>query len=120
MIDASLSNNWEYLPAGAVAHFIQQVLRSGDRLAVYAFDENVTQLAVFSDNVGHLRKRCGGCRKAGLLFMTPSISVHGLARQDPIADSDHSHTDGGETTSHADFDSARRKPCARTRFFTRL
>src|SRR5213594_3088365 len=50
MIDASLSAQLG-MPSQreAAAHFIQQVLRSGDRLAVYAFDENVTQLAAFSD-----------------------------------------------------------------------
>src|SRR5262245_13666999 len=57
MIDASLSAQLA-MPTQreAAARFIQQVLRSGDRLAVYAFDENVTQLAAFSDNVVRLQE----------------------------------------------------------------
>src|SRR5258708_4703788 len=56
MIDASLSAHKEIsFEQEAAAHFIRQVLRPGDRLAVFAFDENVTQLATFSDNVAELQ-----------------------------------------------------------------
>src|SRR6267378_2635213 len=56
MIDSSLSAHKEIsFEQEAAAHFIRQVLRSGDRLSVFAFDENVTQLAAFSDNVGDLQ-----------------------------------------------------------------
>jgi len=52
MIDSSLSANKEIgFEKEAAAHFIRQVLRPGDRLSVFGFDENVTQLAAFSDNV---------------------------------------------------------------------
>src|SRR5437899_1921800 len=52
MIDSSLSAHKEIsFEQEAAAHFIRQVLRPGDRLSVFAFDENVTQLASFSDNV---------------------------------------------------------------------
>src|SRR5260370_20657914 len=55
MIDASLSAHKEIsFEQEAAAHFIRQVLRAGDRLAVFAFDENVTQVAAFSDNVAVL------------------------------------------------------------------
>src|SRR5205814_9750724 len=51
MIDASMSAHKEItFEQEAAAHFIRQVLRAGDRLAVFSFDENVTQVASFSDN----------------------------------------------------------------------
>src|SRR6266700_8003639 len=113
MIDASLSAQLG-MPSQreAAAHFIQQVLRSGDRLAVYAFDENVTQLAAFSDNVGHLqeavRKVPAGAGTS--IYDAVYLGSHALAKQG----SDRRKviiliTDGGETTSHADFESARRE-----------
>src|SRR5213080_5355643 len=56
MIDASLSAHKEItFEQEAAAHFIRQVLRPGDRLSVFCFDENVTQVAPFSDNVADLQ-----------------------------------------------------------------
>ncbi|HEY1424088.1 MAG TPA: VWA domain-containing protein, partial [Candidatus Acidoferrum sp.] len=57
MIDASLSAQLT-MPGQreAASHFIQQVLHPGDHLAIYSVDENVTQLAAFTDNVGHLQE----------------------------------------------------------------
>ena len=56
MIDSSLSAHKEIsFEQEAAAHFIRQVLRPGDRLSVFSFDENVTQLATFSDNVAELQ-----------------------------------------------------------------
>src|SRR4029077_15835370 len=55
MIDSSLSAHKEIaFEQEAAAHFIGQVLRPGDRLAVFAVGESVTQLAGFSDNVATL------------------------------------------------------------------
>src|SRR5216110_35351 len=56
MIDSSMSAHKEItFEQEAAAHFIRQVLRAGDRLAVFSFDENVTQVASFSDNVAELQ-----------------------------------------------------------------
>src|SRR3984893_5974382 len=56
MIDSSLSAHKEIaFEQEAAARFIRQVLRQGDRLAVYAVGESVTQLANFSDNVATLQ-----------------------------------------------------------------
>src|SRR6266446_3826869 len=56
MIDAILSAHKEItFEQEAAAHFIRQVLRPGDRLSVFCFDENVTQVAPFSDNVAELQ-----------------------------------------------------------------
>ena len=113
MIDASLSAQLG-MPSQrqAAAHFIQQVLRTGDRLAVYAFDENVTQIAAFSDNVAHLQEAIRRISQgAGTsIYDAVLLGSKALARQG----AEHRRviiliTDGGETTSRADFDSARRE-----------
>src|SRR5713101_4004339 len=55
MIDSSLSAHKEItFEQEAAAHFIRQVLRKGDRLSVFAVDEEITQLAAFSDDVASL------------------------------------------------------------------
>jgi Ca-activated chloride channel family protein len=113
MIDASLSVQLS-MPAQreAASHFIQQVLRKGDRLAIYSVDENVTQLAAFTDNVGHLqdvmRRIPAGAGTS--IYDAVMLGARALARQG----SDRRRviiliTDGGETTSRADFESARRE-----------
>ena len=56
MIDSSLSAHKELaFEQEAAAHFIRQVLRPSDRMSVFAVDENITQLAGFSDNVASLQ-----------------------------------------------------------------
>src|ERR1700756_1624771 len=56
MIDASLSAHKEIsFEQEAAAPFIRQVIRPGDRLGVFSFDEDVTQRASFSDNVAILQ-----------------------------------------------------------------
>jgi Ca-activated chloride channel family protein len=113
MIDASLSAQLS-MPAQreAASHFIQQVLRKGDRLAVYSVDENVTQLAAFSENVGHLQEAvrripagAGTSIYDAVLLGARTLSRQGADRRRVII----LITDGGETTSHADFESARRE-----------
>lgn len=113
MIDASLSAQLS-MPAQreAASHFIQQVLRKDDRLAVYSFDENVTQVAAFSDNVAHLQDAvrripagAGTSIYDAVLLGSKALSRQGSDRRRVII----LITDGGETTSRADFDSARRE-----------
>jgi Ca-activated chloride channel homolog len=113
MVDASLSAQLA-MPTQreAASHFIQQVLRRGDRLAVYAFDENVTQIAAFSDNVVRLQEAVRRIPQgAGTsIYDAVYLGSRVLARQG----GDRRRviilvTDGGETTSRADFDSARRE-----------
>src|SRR5260370_2572299 len=56
MIDSSLSAHKEIaFEEEAAAHFIRQVLRPGDRLSVFSGDEDITQLAAFSDDVPSLQ-----------------------------------------------------------------
>jgi len=113
MIDASLSAQLS-MPAQreAATHFIQQVLRKNDRLAVYSVDENITQLAAFSDNVAHLQEvvhkipvGAGTSIYDAVLLGSRALSRQGSDRRRVII----LITDGGETTSRADFDSARKE-----------
>jgi Ca-activated chloride channel family protein len=112
MIDASLSAQIG-MPAerAAAAHFIQQVIRPGDHLAVFGFDENVTRVADFSDKIPALQE---AVRKippgAGTsIYDAIVLGSRSLAAQK----SERRHviilvTDGGETTSRADFETARK------------
>ena len=113
MFDASLSTQLgQPAQREAASRFIQQVLRPGDRLAIYAVDENVTQIAAFSDNVARLQdaiKRipqgAGTSIYDAVLLGSKALARQGAERRSVII----LITDGGETTSHADFDTARRE-----------
>ncbi|HEY2352766.1 MAG TPA: VWA domain-containing protein [Candidatus Acidoferrum sp.] len=113
MIDASLSAHKEItFEQQAASHFIAQVLRPGDRLAVYAFDENVTQIAAFSENVGSLQSAvlrippgAGTSIYDAVLLASRSLERRGDERRRVII----LVTDGGETTSRADFEAARKE-----------
>ncbi|OLB85452.1 MAG: hypothetical protein AUI12_11220 [Acidobacteria bacterium 13_2_20CM_2_57_6] len=113
MIDSSMSAHKEIsFEQEAAAHFIRQVLRPGDRLAVFAFDENVTQLASFSDNVAELqsavRKMPAGAGTSiydAVLLGSRALERRGDERRRVII----LVTDAGETTSRADFDAARKE-----------
>jgi len=113
MFDTSLSTQLG-MPAQreAATRFIQQVLRSGDRLAIYSVDENITQIAAFTDNVSHLQdaiKRipqgAGTSIYDAVLLGSRALARQGSDRRSVII----LITDGGETTSRADFDSARKE-----------
>src|SRR6266850_3938431 len=113
MIDSSLSAHKEIgFEQEAAAHFIRQVLRPGDRLSVFAFDENVTQLAAFSDNVGDLqaavRRIPAGAGTS--IYDAVVLGSRALGRRA----NDRRRviilvTDAGETTSRSDFDVARKE-----------
>jgi Ca-activated chloride channel family protein len=113
MIDSSLSANLEIaFEKEAAAHFIRQVLRPADRLSVFAFDENVTQIVAFSDNVPSLqaavRKIPPGAGTSiydALLLGARALEKRGEERRRVII----LVTDAGETTSSTDFDAARKE-----------
>jgi len=112
MIDSSLSAHKEIaFEQEAAAHFISQVLRPGDRLAVYAVGESVTQLAGFSDNVATLQAAvhrmpsdAGTSLYDAVLLASHSLEHRGEDRRRVII----LVTDAGETTSTSDFDAARK------------
>jgi Ca-activated chloride channel homolog len=113
MIDASLSAHKEIsFEQEAAAHFIRQVVRPGDRLGVFSFDEDVTQRAGFSDNVAGLQDAvrripngAGTSIYDAVLLASRSLAHRGDDRRRVIV----LVTDAGETTSHYDFDAARRE-----------
>jgi Ca-activated chloride channel homolog len=112
MIDSSLSAHKEIaFEQEAAAHFISQVLRPGDRLAVFSVGESVTQLAGFSDNVATLQAAvhrmpsdAGTSIYDAILLASRSLEHRGEDRRRVII----LVTDAGETTSTSDFDAARK------------
>ena len=114
MIDASMSAHKEItFEQEAAAHFIRQVVRPGDRLAVFSFDEDVQQQPPgFSDNVTALqaavRKIPNGAGTSiydAVLLASRALAHRGDDRRRVIV----LVTDAGETTSRSDFDAARRE-----------
>jgi Ca-activated chloride channel family protein len=114
MIDASMSAHKEItFEQEAAAHFIRQVVRPGDRMAVFSFDEDVTQRPPgFSDNVAALqaavRKIPDGAGTSiydAVLLASRALAHRGDDRRRVIV----LVTDAGETTSRSDFDAARRE-----------
>ncbi|PWT87930.1 MAG: hypothetical protein C5B56_09600 [Proteobacteria bacterium] len=113
MIDSSMSTHREFtFEQEAAANFIRQVLRPKDQLAVFGFDETVTQHSGFSDNVATLqaavRRIPPGAGTS--IYDALYLGARALARQG----NDRRRviilvTDGGETTSHSDFEAARKE-----------
>src|SRR2546430_2126589 len=113
MIDSSLSAHKEIsFEQESAAHFIRQVLRPGDRLAVFAFDENVTQVAAFSDNVADLQAAVRRIPAGAGTSIYDAVLLGARALES--RGGDHRRviilvTDAGETTSQSDFDAARKE-----------
>jgi Ca-activated chloride channel family protein len=113
MIDASLSAHKEIaFEEEAAAHFIRQVLRKGDRLSVFSVDEDITQLAAFSDDVPSLQAAVhrmpagsGTSIYDAILLASRTLGRRGEDRRRVII----LVTDAGETTSRADYDAARKE-----------
>jgi Ca-activated chloride channel family protein len=112
MIDSSLSAHKEIaFEREAATHFIKQVLRPDDRLAVYAFDESVTRIADFSDNVPVLQDAvrripdgAGTSIYDAILLGANALAKRPAERRRVII----LVTDAGETTSRSDFEAARK------------
>jgi Ca-activated chloride channel family protein len=112
MIDSSMSNHQEMTTErDAASHFIKQVLRPEDRMAVYGFDENVTLMANFSNQVSVLqdgvRRIADGAGTSiydAVVLGSQALAKRGSDRRRVII----LVTDAGETTSRTDFESARR------------
>lgn len=112
MIDSSMSTHKEIVfERDAATHFIQQVLRPNDRLAVYAFDESVILLASFSSDVAMLqsavRRIADGSGTSiydAVMFGSRAFEKRSLERRRVII----MVTDAGETTSRTDFEHARK------------
>jgi Ca-activated chloride channel homolog len=95
----------------AAAHFISQVVRPTDRLAVFEFDEDVTELADFSSDVPKLQAAVrrivpgsGTSIYDALALASNELKRRPSERRRAIV----LVTDAGETTSEESFDDARR------------
>jgi Ca-activated chloride channel family protein len=112
MIDASLSEHKEMpFERDAASHFIKQILRPEDRMSVFYFDEMVTQLAGFTDNVATLQDAVRRIPDGGGTSIYDAILLGSRAMEKRPNERRRVLvllTDAGETTSRADFDAARK------------
>ena len=112
MVDSSMSAYKDLKQeTDAAAHFIRQVVRPGDTLGVFKFDESVTQLSGFSDNVPKLQESVRQIRLgAGTSIYDALVLGSNALRRRPEGRRRAIVlvTDGGETTSVSQFDDARR------------
>jgi Ca-activated chloride channel family protein len=112
MIDSSLSEIKDLeFETQAASRFIQKLVRPGDRLALYEFADAVTQIAPFSSNVPMLQaalKRIvpgdGTAIYDAVYLGAAALGRNPAGRRRAIV----LLTDAGETTSRADFETARR------------
>jgi Ca-activated chloride channel family protein len=112
MIDSSLSEIKELeFEADAASRFIQKLVRPADRLAVYEFADAVTQLSPFSSNVPSLQAALhrivpgdGTALYDAIYLGSQALTKNPVGRRRAIV----LVTDAGETTSRADFETARR------------
>jgi Ca-activated chloride channel family protein len=112
MIDSSLSEVKELeFEESAASQFIGKLVRPTDRLSVYEFADSVTQLAPFLSNVpilqASLRRIVPGDGTS--LYDAIFLGSQGLMKNPPgRRRAIVLVTDAGETTSSADFETARR------------
>jgi len=112
MIDSSLSEIKDLeFEAEAASRFIQKLVRPGDRLALYEFADAVTQLAPFSSSVPtlqaalkHIVPGDGTALYDAVYLSSEALARNPSGRRRVIV----LVTDAGETTSRADFETARR------------
>src|SRR5258708_39125806 len=95
----------------AAWHFIREVLGPDGRMAVFSFDETVTQRTTFTervqtltDAVAKIPDGAGTSIYDAVMLGSQALEKRGSERRRVII----LVTDGGETTSHADFEAARR------------
>jgi Ca-activated chloride channel homolog len=116
MVDSSMSTYKDMkFETEAAAHFIRQVVRAGDTLSVFEFDEKVTQLSEFSADVPKLQEavRRISSGSGTSIYDAVVLSSNSLRRRP----GDRRRaivmvTDAGETTSVSKFEDARRAAIA--------
>jgi len=112
MIDSSLSETKDLeFETEAASRFIQKLVRPADRLALYEFADAVTQLAPFSSSVPtlqaalkHIVPGDGTAIYDAVYLGSEALGRNPSGRRRVIV----LVTDAGETTSRADFETARR------------
>jgi Ca-activated chloride channel family protein len=116
MVDSSMSTFKDMkFETESAAHFIGQVVRPGDTLSVFEFDEKVTQLADFSADVPRLQSAArritpgaGTSIYDAIVLASNTLRRRQLDRRRAIV----LVTDAGETTSLSKFEDARRAAIA--------
>jgi Ca-activated chloride channel family protein len=112
MVDSSLSAHKEIIfEREAASHFIKQVLRPEDRLGVFYFDEQVTQIGAFSDSVANLQDAVRRIPDGAGTSIYDAVLLGSKALERRASDRRRviiMVTDAGETTSRSDFDAARK------------
>lgn len=112
MIDTSLSNQKELgFGKEAAAHFLRQVVRTGDRAAVFEFTDAITQVTPFTSDVPRLQDAVRAIGAGAGTAMYDAIYLGSKAleqRPDGRRRVIILITDAGETTSRMRFDDARR------------
>ncbi len=116
LIDSSLSTLKELaFEREAAARFIHQLVRPEDRLAVFEISDVVSQLSEFSSNVVRLEESVRRIEGGGgaplydaIVLGSQALEKRPLGRRRVLV----LVTDGGETTSRAKFDDARRAALA--------
>ena len=112
MIDSSLSEikGLEF-ETEAASRFIQKLVRPGDRLALFEFSDAITQIAPFSSDVPmlqsalkHINPGDGTALYDAVYLGSQALARNPAGRRRVIV----LVTDAGETTSRADFETARR------------
>lgn len=95
----------------AASRFIQKLVRPGDRLALFEFADTVTQIAPFSSNVPtlqaalkHIVRGVGTALYDAVYLGAQALERNPSGRRRVIV----LVTDGGETRSSVDFETARR------------
>jgi Ca-activated chloride channel family protein len=116
MVDTSLSTYKELKFEGeSAARFAKQLVRPGDKLAVFQFSDEVVQLSEFSDDVAVLQSAAhrltagAGTELYDAVLLGSRALQHlppGRRRVIVLV------TDAGETTSHANFEDTRRAAIA--------
>jgi Ca-activated chloride channel family protein len=116
LIDSSLSTLKELaFEREAAARFIRQLVRPEDRLAVFEISDVVSQLSEFSSNAVRLEESVRRIEGGGgaplydaIVLGSQALEKRPLGRRRVLV----LVTDGGETTSRAKFDDARRAALA--------
>jgi Ca-activated chloride channel family protein len=116
MVDSSMSTFKDMkFETESAAHFIRQVVRPGDTLGVFEFDEKVTQLSDFSADVPKLQSAArritlgaGTSIYDAIVLGSNALRRRGADRRRAIV----LLTDAGETTSVSKFEDARRAAIA--------
>lgn len=112
MVDSSASEFEDLrFEDDAAAHFIRQIMRPVDRLAVFEFDEDVTELADFSNDVPRLQAAVRVIKPGSGTSMYDALALASSELKNRPSERRRAMvlvTDAGETTSDDSFDDARR------------